>query len=523
MRRWAVMLLFGGLAGCAPGESRESGNTPTFARDVAPLVHGNCSPCHHAGGPGPFSLVTYEEVKKRARQVHEVTQTRFMPPWKPEPGHGVFLDERRLSEAEIDVLRSWHEAGAPAGDLDAAPAPPAFETSWRLGEPDLVLELPRPYAVPAEGYNDFRVFVLPLETSAGVRVDAVEFLTDAPRVLHHILMYLDESGAASEADAEEPGPGFEGMYSARFPDVDELFGWLPGITPRRLPARTAWTLPAGADVILDAHFLPQGKEADVRLRVGFHLAPALRDEEAVPLTLVRVGRGGINIPPGEAEYRVEDSFVLPVPVRVHGIIPHAHFVCRDVVGRALLPDGEVRPLIWIPDWDFNWQDFYRYREPFDLPAGTRVEMVFTYDNSPANSRNPFDPPRRIIVGPGARNEMAVLRLQVTTADEADVQALARSVAAHEQENRETYDLLDGYWTYMVSTFDRDGDATLDPAEEAEATAFVESLREEPERLRQAFDVDRDGALSEEERAAAERVIALWMGARPAGAPGTRPR
>jgi hypothetical protein len=135
----------------------------------------------------------------------------------------------------------------------------------------------------------------------------------------------------------------------------------------------------------------------------------------------------IDIPPGERAYRVTDHFTMPVDVDVLGIIPHAHYIGKDMLGYAVLPDGTRRTLIHISEWNFNWQDQYFYPTPIRLPAGTRVEMEFTYDNSAANPRNPHHPPERVRYGPGSSDEMAGLHLQVVPVRESDLEELSQAL------------------------------------------------------------------------------------------------
>ncbi|HVR27935.1 MAG TPA: tetratricopeptide repeat protein, partial [Thermoanaerobaculia bacterium] len=414
----------------SPGAAAE---VPTWARDVAPIVLRHCAACHQADGPAPFALTTYEEARLQARLLAEVTASGFMPPWLPEPGPA-FAGERRLQAEEIAVLARWSAAGAPAGDLAAAPAAPAPTRGWRLGEPDLVVEMPEPYLLAAGGADVFRSFVLPVGEIGAPRrwVETVELLPGDPRVVHHATLLADATDSSRRLDAADPAPGFDGMRTfsrARAPD-GHLVGWTPGKVPFPGASDLAWALDAGTDLVLELHLLPSGREETVRARVGLHFAPGPPARR--PLAL-RLGSKTIDIAAGEAEHRVEDRFRLPVGVEVLAVYPHAHHLCRRMTATALLPDGRIETLLEIRRWDFDWQDQYHYREPVALPAGTELRMEYVYDNSAANARNPHHPPRRVVYGPSSGDEMGDLWLQVVASEPADFDRLARALDRRESE------------------------------------------------------------------------------------------
>jgi tetratricopeptide (TPR) repeat protein len=446
-------------AGMAPTAASEP---PTWARDVAPIVHRSCVGCHQAGGPAPFALTTYDDARSRARLIAEVTARGYMPPWLPAPGPP-FAGERRLSPAEVATLTRWAEAGAPPGDLDAAPSAPAASRGWRLGEPDRVIEMPEAFVLPAGGGELFRTFVLPVgdDLGAGGGVDghgasrrwvrSVEIRpADAP-VVHHATLMVDPTDSSRRLDAASAAPGFDGMRAfsrARAPS-GHLLGWTPGKAPSPGSPDLAWELEAGSDLVLELHLLPSGREESVRARVGLHFAPGPPARR--PLA-VRLGRKTLDIAPGESAHRVEDRFVLPAAVDVLAVYPHAHYLCRSMLATATLPDGRVVTLLEIPSWDFDWQDQYAYREPLRLPAGAELRMEFVYDNSAANPRNPRQPPQRVVYGPSSSDEMGDLWLQVATVDAADFDSLA-----HALDRRESDENVAGWRSALLRAPD---DATL---------------------------------------------------------------
>ncbi len=392
------------------------GATVTFNRDIAPIVFRNCIVCHRPGESAPFSLLEYAQAKKRAGLIAAFTGARIMPPWLPERGSGEFLGERGLSDEEITRIRLWVEQGAVEGDPGDLPALPEFTQGWQLGEPDMVVTIEEPFAVPARGADVFRNLVLPIPVSTPRWVKAVELRPGDPRVVHHAVMQVDRSRASRRRDEEDAEPGFPGMDMAGSePPGGQLMGWTPGKVPI-VDERLAWRLQPGSDMVVQLHMLPSGKPAQVAPLVGLYFTDQRPREQATSL-LMR--NDNIDIPAGDENYVIEDSLTLPVAVEALGIYPHAHFLGKSIEAYATLPDGTRQWLIKIPKWDFNWQDDYRYRQPLQLPAGTRIDMRFVYDNTSANALNPQKPPRRVRFGNRSSDEMATLTIQVTTEQAAD--------------------------------------------------------------------------------------------------------
>ncbi len=362
----------------------------TFTRDIAPIVWSRCASCHRPGEIGPFSLITYDDVRRHAAPTAEVTARRIMPPWKPVEGKGEFQSERRLTAAELGVLQQWIASGAPEGDPSALPRPPAAIDGWQLGTPDLVVGMAEEYVVPADGTDVFRTFVIPIPVAAARYVRAVEFHPGNARVVHHANLGVDRTRSSRQLDARDPEPGYAGSMErdARYPE-GQLLGWTPGQAPHPVPDRTQWRLEPGSDLVVQLHLQPTGKIERLAVTVGFFFTEAPPTRTPVGL---RLGSETIEIQPDAREYIVADRYQLPVDVEVLAVQPHAHNLARRMEAKAELPDGTSRWLIAIDDWDFRWQDVYRYAAPFVLPKGTTLSMRYTYDNSAANPRNPHRPP-----------------------------------------------------------------------------------------------------------------------------------
>lgn len=395
----------------------------TFARDVAPIVYAYCAECHHAGGPAPFSLTSYDDVRQRAKQIAAVTRRRYMPPWKVEPGPDEFVGQRPLSDRDIETLQRWADDGAAEGDRSSTPAPPRFSEGWQLGAPDLVVSPPA-YTLPAGGTDVFRIFAVPLGGERERFVRAMEFKPGSPSVIHHANMRIDTSGSSRALDDADPAPGYEGLLSrsAVYPD-GHFLGWTPGQLPRPLPKGLAWRLEPGTDLVVELHMQPTGRAESVQPSIAFYFTD--EPPERTP-AMLRLGRQSIDIPAGASRYVIEDSIVLPVDVDVQAVQPHAHYLARDVRGTARLPDGTTRPLVVIKDWDFRWQQVYRYASPVRLPRGTTLAMRYTYDNSDANPRNTKRPPIRVQWGQRSSDEMGDLWIQVQPRDDHDLDALNRA-------------------------------------------------------------------------------------------------
>jgi Tfp pilus assembly protein PilF len=394
---------------------------PTWARDVAPILFEHCAPCHRPGEVAPFSLLTADDAADHAAQIARVTKSRYMPPWLAEPGDPPFVGARRLTDEQIETLERWARAGARGGDLAAAPAPPEFPGGWRLGEPDLVLTMPEPFVLPPEGRDVYRHFVIPVPVESLKYVRGVDLKPGNARVVHHAALKLDKTDSSRRHDAEDPLPGFARMEwgEARSPD-GHFVGWTPGRTPQTLPEGMSWRLTPGSDIVLQLHMLPSGKPETVQASVGLYFTDA--PPKRVPFIL-RLGSKAIDIPAGAHDWELADRFTLPVGVKLCSLSPHAHFLGRSVRCSVTLPGGATRELLQISHWDFGWQDEFRFVEPVPLPAGATLEMVWTYDNSEENPRNPHRPPQRVSYGSSSLEEMCDLWVQVLPESRADFDKL----------------------------------------------------------------------------------------------------
>jgi Flp pilus assembly protein TadD len=428
MRTVALIAMFSSslaLAACrAPSDSGQSAG-PTYNKDIAPLLWERCGACHRPGQLAPFSLLEYSQVRSHAAQIVKATRDHVMPPWLPERGYGTFANDRRLSQDQIDLIDRWAAHGAPEGAPAERRSPPAFIDGWQLGQPDLVVELPEPYTLRPGHSDAFRNFVIPIPLSTTRYVRGMEVRPGNAHVVHHATIGIDRTRVSRLLDDADPEPGYEGMFSegAHSPENHAL-GWTPGMMPMMEPSDMAWRLDGGSDLIIQLHMMPGhlSAPAQVRPSVGFFFTDTPPVRQPIDFKL---GSKTIDIPAGRVDYTTEDVFVLPVDVDLLSVYPHAHYLARDMKAFATLPDGQVTWLLWIKDWNFNWQDQYRYRTPVFLPHGTSLTMRYTYDNSAANPRNPHRPPERVVYGPQSSDEMGDLWLRFLPRT-----AAAQSVLAH---------------------------------------------------------------------------------------------
>jgi len=386
----------------------------TFARDIAPIVYRNCAPCHRPGEAGPFPLLSYQDVKKHAPEVADVTSRRFMPPWAPEAGYGDFSDERRLTAGEIQMIKDWVSQGAPEGNPSETPPLPKFAEGWQLGPPDLIVDAPNGYTLSASGPDVYWNFIIPVALEKMRYVRAVEIRPGDKRIVHHANLYVDRARSARRQETAA-GQGFPGMdvvidRPLSEPDDGHFLFWKPGGAPYVEPEGFAWRLDPGNDLVLNAHLRPTGKPEQVRPTIGLYFTD--QPQEKFPMLVNLEHDGALDIPPGNSDFLVSDDFRLPMDVDVLAVYPHAHYLGHLLEGYATLPNGQRKWLIRIPDWDPNWQGAYHYRQAVFLPKGTVISMRYHYDNSAANPRNPNQPPRRVVAGNQATDEMGHLWLQV---------------------------------------------------------------------------------------------------------------
>ncbi|HEX4170624.1 MAG TPA: tetratricopeptide repeat protein [Bryobacteraceae bacterium] len=417
----------------------------TFARNIAPIVYKNCAPCHRPGESAPFSLLSYEDAKRHASQIADVTKRRFMPPWLPEPGHGAFEEERRLTAQEIQLIQEWVAQGAPEGAVKHEPPPPKFNSEWQLGPPDLILHVQQPYHLPADSSEIFWNFIMPVPIGKTRWVRAMEVRPGNPVVFHHANVIIDRSGSAKRQE-KVAGTGFPGMdlsvEESTFDPDGHFLSWKPGSSPVVEPDGMAWRAEPGMDLVLNVHLRPTGKPETIDPEIGLYFTD--QPQTKFPMLVQLEHDGAIDIPAGDKDFLVSDDFKCPLDLNVLAIYPHAHYLARLMEGYATLPDGSRKWLVRIPEWDLNWQGVYRLKEPLFLPKGTVVSMRYNYDNSRDNVRNPNNPPKEVRGGIRATDEMGHLWLQVLPAVEGDQREVLQAALAEERIQKYPQDFSANY-------------------------------------------------------------------------------
>ncbi len=410
--------------GCLIATSVAKVSAPTFDKDIAPIIYKNCAICHRPGEVAPFSLLTYHDTGKRAKQIARVTEDRIMPPWKAEPGFGQFANDRHLTPDQIALFREWADSGAPEGSSADLPAPPKFTEGWTLGEPDVVLEPDEDYPLAAEGSDIYRCFVIPTKFTEDHYIGALEVRPGNRKVVHHVIVHFDTTGAARELDARDPGPGYTAFGGVGFRSSGMIGGWAPGILPSFLPDGIGRLVPKGADLVVQVHYHKSGKPETDRTKVGLYFARGTVDKKLRAWPLAKLM---LRIPPGDSNYVAHASLTIPHDVTAYRVTPHMHLLGRDMKLTATLPDGSVLPLVHVANWDFNWQTSYTFSTPLQLPAGTRVDLEAHYDNSSGNPLNPNNPPKLVKWGEQTTDEMCLAFLAYTLNSE----HLAHRTAARE--------------------------------------------------------------------------------------------
>ena len=378
----------------------------TYATHAATILNNRCVTCHRQGQGAPFSLESYEKAKAWSAEIVNVTRDRSMPPWKPVTNHGLYYNERRLSDEDVATLAKWHAGGAPSGDLTAAPPPPKFADTWMLGKPDHVFKAEGGFELKAKGRDEYRCYVIQNPFDEDKWISGIEYRPGNPRSVHHIIGFLDLNGASEKKDAADPLPGYrsDGSGPGILP-TGTMSGWAPGNQPRMLQSGVARRLRKGERLVLETHYHKTGRaEVDDGAQVAVYFAKEPVKQQLLVATVINAA---VNIPAGAEDHKMSAIWIVPEDVHAFDVMPHMHLIGRSISMVATFKDGTTKDLVVIKDWDFNWQETYQFKEPIKLPRGTRVKLEARYDNSAKNPNNPSNPPRPIRWGEQTTDEMCV--------------------------------------------------------------------------------------------------------------------
>jgi len=404
-----------------------AGESVTFHRDVLPFLHVQCQRCHSPNQAGPFNLISYDDAVEWIELGLEEIDARRMPPAQIESDLD-FRVTKPPTATEIAMLRAWVAAGKPEGDpaqtpkLELLPDYSAFQED--LGPPDIVLEQPEPTQLGAQGNNVYRNIIFPLNRREDLKLRAIQFLPRNRKVVHHALIghlpretveeaVRDHGGRDGFSHPDDRAGGFQDSHGIGFrvppvrddgqPRASFVGGFVPGVRAVAAPADAALVIPAGCDIVVQAHYVRTGKLETDSSRVGIWLDG---QPPRKVTTMIYLSGDFAVVPVGVTDFRVTGSYTLPHDADMVGVIPHAHQLARWIEIRAHVP-GQEKPLLLlrVPQWDYNWQSPYNLRTPMRFPAGTRFEAEVSYDNSAANPRNPFDPPRAVWHNETVNDEM----------------------------------------------------------------------------------------------------------------------
>jgi len=383
--------------------------TPTYHREIKPIITQNCAtPCHHPGGVGPFSLLTYEDVAKRGKFVAKVTQIRYMPPFPADRTFQHYANERGLSDKEIGLIQAWVEKGLVRGEKSMVTenSMPRAPNSMP-DKPDLTLRMTKSYAIKGDGREDFRYFHIPTNLKKDVWIQAIEFVPGNRKLLHHSRLMVDTTGTMAGIDGmAEDDPRVNSFQKT--PLADEfLYGWVPGNDRVTFPPGTAKRLRAGSDLIVNIHYAPSGK-ADTdqsEIRLYYAETPVTREVKTLTITENNISNQPFLIPANEKKSFFVQFGPFPEAIQLLSVMPHMHWLGKTVKAFAVTPAGDAINLIKIDDWDYKWQMTYTFQQPLTLPKGSVLIAEATYDNTVGNPLNPNRPPKPVPYGWNSTNEM----------------------------------------------------------------------------------------------------------------------
>lgn len=389
-----------------------SAQTVTFSEHIAPIVFQHCTGCHRQGEVGPFPLTNYDEVSAFASMIQYVTESGYMPPWKPDPSYQRYQKENFLSQEEKDLISSWVDQGSPQGDPALTPPLPVYPTGSQVGVPDLVLSFAQSHTIAGNNIDEYRYFVLPTGLTQDRNIKSVEFRPGNRNVVHHALIWEDLTGEAMAADLATPEYGYDGqngggtnLEQMQFP------GYVPGAAPVVYSQGITQVMHAGADLKIQVHYAPTAVEEtdSSSVNIFFETAPANRIlQGTIMVPLGTILQNGPFIIPANQTREFHGTVNVPFDASLYSVAPHSHLLGTHWKVFAIKPDGDTIPIIWIRDWDFNWQGSYQMKQLIKIPAGSVIHAYAGYDNTTNNPFNPNNPPQFVTWGEGTADEMYYL-------------------------------------------------------------------------------------------------------------------
>jgi len=414
-------------------------NAPTFSKDVAPILYSKCITCHRPGEVAPMSLITYKDVRPWARAIREKVSTRTMPPWFADSAHGTFKNDRSLTQAQIDTIVKWVDADARQGDPAQLPPLPAFTEGWQIGKPDLVVEMPTEFHIPADGTVEYQYFEVPTNFTEDRWVIAGEVRAGNREHVHHIIVSVIEPAGNSRPaamsvraipDGTDAGPRAARQLTdaqraqlataARRANAVSLVNWAVGEDAPIYPAGMGKRIPAGSTLQFQVHYTTNGAPATDRSKIGLIFA---KEPPRNEMRTALIANAQFAIPAGVNNHTIEAEATFTQDVKVWNMHPHMHLRGKDMTYTAIYPDGRQEVVLRVPKYDFGWQTDYALAQPLSLPKGSKLHVTAHYDNSPANRANP-DSTSIVRWGDQTWEEMMIGYITYTV----DSAAVARTVA-----------------------------------------------------------------------------------------------
>ncbi|MCB9080323.1 MAG: hypothetical protein H6555_01260 [Lewinellaceae bacterium] len=383
-------------------------NKLTYYQDVKPIIDEYCTGCHRTGQSAPFPLTSYEDVRKRASFISMVVETRYMPPWHADTSFGSFLHARVLSAQQITTIMDWAANGALRGEPTNTTETKALE-EWP--QPDMVLKLQKPFQIPGDNTEQYRIFALPTGSDKDLYLRGVGFMPDNKPYVHHSRLMLDTTHLVRPFDGTSVGESMEVLDSMNIPLYNAFWqGWVPGNYPLFYPEGVGKMLPKNTDIVINMHYAPSAKPEQDQSEVHLYFAKnkPRRLVETFVLDESWIVNGPFEIPPDTVITFYLRSPVVPMSLSLVSVLPHMHLLGTKFRCFAITTDGDMIPLINIPEWDFNWQQSYQFANLVKLPAGSVIYAEATFDNTRNNPRNPYFPPKTVKYGWGTKDEMMEL-------------------------------------------------------------------------------------------------------------------
>ncbi len=383
--------------------------SPTFYRDVLPILQDHCQQCHRPGGIATTPLATYDQARDYATDIADVTQRRVMPPWFADPHFGKFSNDPSLTQQQIAALVAWAKNNAPAGNPADAPPPRQWSGSWNIPQPDLVLTMPAPVRVPARGIVEYTYEIVPTHFTRDTWVQMSQVLPSSPEYVHHAVVYIRPPGSKWLRNAPIGKPftasdmkDAQGRRETHWTDSDMLLVYAPGSAPDQFPDTMAKFIPAGSDLVFQMHYTTNGHAGSDRTSAGMVFSKQPPAQRVLTLQLTN---STFEIPPRNPNYQVEVWGSLPRDATLISFFPHMHLRGKRFEYNLIHADGHVETLLRV-NYNFHWQLSYKLAQPRQLKAGEKLLAIAWFDNSAANPHNP-DPTKTVRWGDQTTDEMMV--------------------------------------------------------------------------------------------------------------------